>query len=112
MPNQQTTEHPAALVEAIARRLCEADNLDPNKKVLGETTIRPVLPRWWVEYRREAEWFLDAVAAEGLVVVPREMFDHAKAMEERRQKHEARVEEAREEIRRGARPSSHKFKPD
>jgi hypothetical protein len=105
-----TTEHPPALVEAIARRLSQADNLDPDEKVLTATTLRPVLPRWWVEYRREAERFLDATVAEGLVVVPREMFDHTKAMEERRQQHEARVREARDEIQRGARPAGKRFK--
>jgi hypothetical protein len=110
MADQQTSRHDAALVEAIAQRLSLADNLDPDEKVLSATTQRPVLPRWFVEYSREAERFLDAAAAADLVVGPRELFDHAKALAEHRRKHEARVEEARQEIHRGARPAGKRFK--
>jgi hypothetical protein len=86
------------------------DNLDPDEKVLTATTVRPVLPRWWAEYSREAERFLDAAATEELVVGPKDMFDHAKAMNERRRRHEAGAEEARQKICCGARTSSHRFK--
>lgn len=51
------------LVEALARGLCAEDGKNADEKVLSPFTHRPVLPRWFVEYRCEAKRFLRVIDA-------------------------------------------------
>jgi len=70
------------ILEAAARAMCAADELDPDELVYGYTTVRPCFKRWTrPEYKGRAEavlraaGFTDADMAAPVgsrVVVPRE----------------------------------------
>jgi len=65
--------HDPKLVEAVARRLCVVRGIDPDRPVLIDGHIRTLA---W-EFQEDATAALDAIEAQGWVVVPREALEQA-----------------------------------